>query len=109
MAVELQTRKLWPVENTLGVAGTAEIMGAGGTAPTFPLTVKFIEIGYVDLDCWIAPTEAALASAGDGDAGGRVFLKAETGGRILPWESTDVWFENVTAAETPTLYINGMF
>ena len=109
MSVELQTRRVWPCENTLAAAGTAEIMGAGGADPTFPLTVKFIEIGYVDLDCFIAPTEAALASASDGTLGGRIFLKAETGGRVLPWNSTDVWFENVTAAETPTLYINGLF
>ena len=109
MAVELQKRSLWPVENTLAAAGTAEKMGAGGAADTFPLTVKFIEIGYVDLDCWIAPTEAALASAGKGAEGGRVFLKAESGGRILPWEAKEIWFENVTVAETPTLYINGMF
>jgi len=107
MSVELQKRKVWPVEDTLGVAATAQLVG---TTNTFDIKVKFIEIGYCDLDCFIAPTEAALASAADGGEGERIFVKAETGGRIIPWDDTkDVWFINATGGETPTIYLNGMF
>lgn len=111
MAIELQTRKCWPVEETLTVAGTAEQIGIGvGDATTFPAKVKFLEIGYVDLDCYIAPTEAALADAAQGAEGGRIFIKAETGGRVIPWDdSRSVWLENKTGGETPTVYINGLF
>ena len=107
MSVELQKRKVWPVEDTIGVANTAQLVG---TTNTFDIKVKFIEIGYCDLDCFIAPTEAALASAADGGEGERIFVKAETGGRIIPWDdSKDVYFVNATAGETPTIYLNGMF
>jgi len=109
MSVELQTRIVWPVENTLSVASTAEIMGAGAPEDTFPLTAKFLEIGYVDKDCFIGPTEASLATAADGSQGGRIFIKAESGGRVIPWNSREVWFINATGSETPTLYINGLF
>lgn len=110
MAIELQTRKLWTVENVLSVAGTAEKMGAGGANDTFEPTAKFIEIAYATHDCYLAPTEAALADTPDGSAtGGRVFVKAAQPARVIPWESKNVWFLNAVGGEKPTVYINGMF
>jgi hypothetical protein len=103
----IKTDKLFPIEQTLAVAGTAELMGAGPTE-SFDTQPTFLEIGYASLDCFIAETEAALGSAADGSLEGRIFIKSGTVGRIIPWGSRTVWFVNKTSEEKPALYVVGM-
>jgi len=102
----LQHGKLFPCEGTLATTDVAEQLGAGTT--TFEAKAKFLEIGYVDYDTYIALTEAELAAAADGSKGGRVFVKAGTFGRIIPWGSRSVWVINKNTGETPAIYLVGM-
>ena len=94
-------KPLVPFENTLSVSGTAEEISLQGV-------VSHIEIGDVDKDTFIAKTEAELASAADGTADGRIFVRTGTIGRLIPWEASSVFMVNVTGGEKPTLYGIGL-
>lgn len=95
----------YPVEDTIAVADTAQILGTGNT---FDLGVAFILITFASLACYIGKTSAVLASAADGGQDERIYIPASGSNILIPWEGQDVYFVNATATETPTLYVIGI-
>jgi len=101
MPPQVKTTKLFPFEATLAVAATPDEITLGAMA-------KFVEIGYLDLDCYIAKSAAELSLTADGSADGRIFIQAGTIGRVFPWGSSSIFFVNSTLGETPTIYGVGL-
>lgn len=95
----------YPAEDTLDTAGTAQLVG---TTHTFEADVTFLLITYASLACFIAKTVAPLGSAADGDADDRIYIPASGSNILIPWSGDDVYFVNVTAAETPSIYLVGI-
>lgn len=99
--------RTFPCEATLTTPATAQKMSVGPT--DFPVPPDYIEIGYASLACYIAPTEAALASAAAGDPGDRIYVAEGTIGRIIRWDGAteDLYFVNAVGGEQPYLAVVG--
>jgi hypothetical protein len=100
--------RTFPCEDTLDTAAVAQKLGGGSN--TFAVAPDWVVIRHADKACYIASTEAALASAADGENGDRVYVAEGAKDEKIRWdgESQDLYFINVTGGETPFLAVVGL-
>ena len=107
MPLSINTGTNYANQDTLAVAGTAQLLALGAETVTFAKAVDFLTIMYVSHDTYIAKTSAKVTAAAGGAADDRIFVKASTTGVTIPWGDASVYFLNVVTAETPAIYVVG--
>lgn len=94
--------------DTIGVAGTAQILASGAEATTFTTPVAKLVVLSISHNAYIAKTAALVAAAPGGAEDGRILIQANQHMVEIPWFSENVYFVNVVGGETPTISVIGI-
>lgn len=95
----------WSNQDTLAVAGTAQMLALGAETATFAAEVRFIRI-YSTKAIYIAKDSTEIGNNADGGENCREYIP----GSVLvemPWVGVNVYFVDVSGSDTPTAYVTG--